>query len=70
MLSCPMCGGPLPGLRDTCSDRCRQRKSRADRATRAAKMQDLLHRQTEAIANGADPALVASLAREAQRLLR
>jgi hypothetical protein len=69
-LLCPICQKqPLTGRRETCSERCRQRRSRADRATRLEKARELLDQQSAALASGADPALIASLARAARRLL-
>ncbi|MGO4230426.1 hypothetical protein AB4Y72_16380 [Arthrobacter sp. YAF34] len=67
---CPECRkNPLQGARTTCSDRCRQRRSRALRADRLDRARELLAQQTQALASGADPALIAQLAREARRLL-
>ena len=59
---CPECGQPLPGIRTTCSGRCRQRRSvrlRHERENRAA---DLLAR----VATSSD----ADLALDARRILR
>ena len=70
MLYCPVCKAqPLTGCRETCSERCRQRRSRTERADRLARVREILDRQSAALASGADPAILASLAREAQRLL-
>lgn len=68
-MRCPMCGAAVTGQRLTCSARCRQRKSRATRSAALGRVQILLNRQTEALAAGADPAIIESLAREARRLL-
>lgn len=48
-----------------CSAACRARNARQ----RIRREHELLTRQSEAIARGADPAVLAALAREAQRLL-
>lgn len=70
MLYCPVCKARLlTGRRETCSERCRQRRSRAERADRVARVREILDRQSTALASGADPTILASLAREAQRLL-
>jgi hypothetical protein len=67
---CPVCRtAPLTGRQELCSDRCRQRRSRALRADRIDRARELLARQSAALASGADPAILAALAREAQRLL-
>lgn len=67
---CPICKTqPLTGNRATCSERCRQRRSRAERADRVERARVILEQQSAALASGADPAILASLAREAQRLL-
>lgn len=68
-LKCPVCGVPVTGHRITCSSRCRQRKARAARAAALESVQDLLDRQTAALAAGADPVVLQCLAREARRLL-
>jgi hypothetical protein len=52
-----------------CSDRCRQRASRARRALRLHAAEELIAEQRRALANGADPIEIASLARAAQQLL-
>jgi predicted nucleic acid-binding Zn ribbon protein len=65
---CSVCGSPFQAKRDDarlCSITCR---TRAHRARQAAAV-DLLRRQTEAITSGADPAILATLARDARRLL-
>lgn len=67
---CPVCHQtPLAGNRSTCSERCRQRRSRALRADRMDRARAILGRQSEALASGADPAVIAQLARDARRLL-
>lgn len=67
---CPVCKAkPLTGRRETCSERCRQRRSRATRADRVERTRELLDQQSAALASGADPAIVSALAREARRLL-
>lgn len=67
---CPICKTrPLTGRQELCSDRCRQRRSRALRAERVALARELLDRQSAVLSAGADPAILASLAREARRLL-
>ena len=67
---CPICKKqPLTGRRETCSERCRQRRSRANRASRVARACEILTQQSAALANGADPVLIAQLSRDARRLL-
>lgn len=67
---CPVCKTqPLTGRRQTCSERCRQRRSRVTRADRVERTRKILDQQSAALASGADPAIIAALAREAQRLL-
>lgn len=52
-----------------CRDSCRVAAHRDAKAKRENAALDLLARQSAALAAGADPAVLASLAREAQRLL-
>lgn len=67
---CPECKtNRLTGRLELCSDRCRQRRHRRVKADRLDRVRKLLDRQSAALASGADPAILASLAREAQRLL-
>lgn len=67
---CPMCNErPLIGRNSTCSGRCRQRYARAVRGQRLADVRALLDAQTNAIQDGADPAVIAALARDARRIL-
>lgn len=67
---CPVCKeNKLTGNRTTCSDRCRQRRSRALRAQRLDAARALLASQCAALASGADPAVIAQIARDARRLL-
>lgn len=53
-----------------CSGTCRAAAHSAARVKRQSAALDLLARQSEALVSGADPAILASLAREAQRLLK
>lgn len=67
---CPVCKKqPLTGRRETCSERCRQRRSRTNRASRVARAREILAQQSVALANGADPVVIAQLSRDARRLL-
>jgi len=67
---CPVCKTVrLVGRQETCSERCRQRRSRATRAERVKRTREILDQQSAALASGADPAIVSALAREARRLL-
>lgn len=65
---CEVCGARFQAKRDDarlCSITCR---TRAHRARQAAAV-DLLRRQAAAIQSGADAPVLASLAREARRIL-
>lgn len=67
---CPECQtNQLTGRQELCSNRCRQRRARHVRAARTARVRALLDQQSAALASGADPALIAELARDARRLL-
>lgn len=67
---CPVCKtNRLTGRQELCSDRCRQRRSRALRADRVARVREILDRQSSALSSGADPTVLAALTREARRLL-
>lgn len=70
MLVCPECKTePLTGRQELCSTKCRLRRHRRVKAARLDRVRELLDQQSSALAAGADPAILASLAREAQRLL-
>ena len=66
---CAICKDPYEARHTTrsrfCSDACRAKHARQ----RAERQRELLTQQSEAIIHGADPAILAALAREAQRLL-
>ena len=66
---CAICKNPYEARHTTrsrfCSAACRSKHARQ----RADRQRELLARQSEAISRGADPGILASLAREAQRLL-
>lgn len=67
---CPECKTTrLTGRLELCSDRCRQRRRRRVKAARLDRVRELLDQQSAALASGADSAILASIAREAQRLL-
>lgn len=71
MLYCPECKTmPLTGRQELCSAKCRLRRHRRAKAARLDRVRELLDHQSAALASGADPAILASLAREAQRLLK
>ncbi|GAA1431394.1 hypothetical protein GCM10009616_18400 [Microlunatus lacustris] len=74
---CPECrSAPLPPgthgqERETCSDRCRARRYRRlhrEREALADAARDLLLRQTRAVIAGSDPAVMAEIAAEAERI--
>lgn len=68
-LLCPECRErPLQGRADTCSGRCRQRRSRRVHRERQAKAGALVQKQSAALASG-DDAAVRALQREISRLL-
>jgi len=72
MKQCADCSRPFDARRTDarfCSDRCRQSASRARRAQRLHAAEELIAEQQRALANGADPIAIASLARAAQQLL-
>lgn len=67
---CPECKSErLTGRQELCSTKCRLRRHRRAKAARLGRVRELLDQQSAALASGADPAILASLAREAQRLL-
>lgn len=72
---CRVCGGNFAATRQDarhCSHACRQRAYRERQEAAARRMSlaaDLLRRQTRAIIDGADGAVLASIAREAELLL-
>ncbi len=67
---CPECHtATLTGRQELCSTKCRLRRHRRVKAARLDRARELLDQQSAALASGADPAILASLAREAQRLL-
>lgn len=72
---CQVCGSTFEAIRQDarqCSNACRQRAYRKRRnaaAQRRSLAANLLRRQTRAIIDGADPAVLASIAREAELLL-
>lgn len=67
---CPECNAHrLTGRQELCSTKCRLRRHRRVKAARLARVRELLDRQSAALASGADPAVLAALAREAQRLM-
>ena len=68
---CERCGRwfESPRERRWCSGACRVADHRDAKEKRESAAFDLLARQSAALASGADPAILAALAREAQRLL-
>lgn len=67
---CPECMTTrLTGRQELCSTKCRLRRHRRAEAARLDRVRGLLDQQSAALASGADPAILASLAREAQRLM-
>lgn len=67
---CPECKTTrLTGRQELCSTKCRLRRHRRTKAARLDRVRELLDRQGVALASGADPALIAQLARDARRLL-
>lgn len=72
---CQVCGGIFEAVRQDarqCSPACRQRSYRERQTAnmrRRSLAADLLRRQTRAIIHAADPAVLESIAREAELLL-
>lgn len=69
---CRQCGRAFESTRYDalhCSAACRAKRNRIRHARRLSGAQDLLARQSAALASGADPVILSQLNREACRLL-
>jgi hypothetical protein len=72
--NCQICGSAFEATRADavqCSQACRQAAYRARQGTvhsRNSQAAELLRRQTRAIVHGADPVVLAAIAREAEEL--